>query len=741
MAQFNSLLVTGNSRFLNPINGNARNGIYYVKGTQTAATGSWTGNIPTPALYDGLTIMYYLPYAGSGNATLNLTLSDGTTTGAKNCYYNGWDRLTTHYNAGQNVVMTYHPAGSISVNGTATSDDRWVVTADYNSDYILPYTWTGGGTAEKYISGGYLYADLGKQWFMFNLIYANTYAGALKLNVNGNGAKPLYINGTVSSSSNYTMPRGTYLTYYDGTNYYVRTDGKITASITGDAATVGGHTVAKDVPSNADFSNTTYTFANGTNGFTVTPSGGSAQTVTVTPSITNNVTGSGTSGYIAKFNGANTITNGPAFGSATNTFLRNDGSWASPAAGSDTTYTIGTSGNNITLTPSSGSVQSITAPYATSAGSAASATSATSATTASKLGSSNVGSATNPIYLNGGTATACTYSLNKTVPSDAVFTDTTYSSLPAASGGTSLSLVTTGEKYTWTNKSLDDLSDVVVTNLGGGDLLQYSYAEGNWVNGKITDMWVGGVYPVGAVFQVDTRVIPTGSHITLSQLSYNNLLDAPSNLPEASGGADVSLVTTGEKYTWNNGCTDTKVTQTETTDTETVDTGYEILFSDTHADGITHTEGARKTTDLKYIPRYNNGSVIVAPKLYVNGHIDCWGMNYVDVSDLISATKSSGAWSIVLEETYAYRSGNVIQMVVSLKGNGNAVSGPTNSFVGSLTGFLPVAQVTFTGYYNAVAVMGIYSADGSFSVRPLGSITLSSSNRCRITATYIYNGL
>ena len=31
--------------------------------------------------------------------------------------------------------------------------------------------------------------------------------------------------------------------------------------------------------------NTTYTFANGTNGFTVTPSGGSAQTVTVTPNI------------------------------------------------------------------------------------------------------------------------------------------------------------------------------------------------------------------------------------------------------------------------------------------------------------------------------------------------------------------------------------------------------------------------------------------------------------------------
>lgn len=49
---------------------------------------------------------------------------------------------------------------------------------------------------------------------------------------------------------------------------------------------------------------------------------------------------------------------------------------------------------------------------------------ATTATTASKLGSSNVGSATQPIYLNGGTPTACTYTLGKSVPSNAVFTDT-----------------------------------------------------------------------------------------------------------------------------------------------------------------------------------------------------------------------------------------------------------------------------------------------------------------------------
>lgn len=101
---------------------------------------------------------------------------------------------------------------------------------------------------------------------------------------------------------------------------------------------ISGHTITlKDKSGNAlgdsitvPDNNTTYTFANGTNGFTVTPSGGTAQTVTVTPSIANNITGSGTSGYLAKFNGANTITSGPALGTDTTKFLNNKGEWAVP---------------------------------------------------------------------------------------------------------------------------------------------------------------------------------------------------------------------------------------------------------------------------------------------------------------------------------------------------------------------------------------------------------------------------
>lgn len=129
----------------------------------------------------------------------------------------------------------------------------------------------------------------------------------------------------VTSAANHYSP--TSVTYTPTVGSAVTWGGAVVTGITKDNK---GHIVGVTtgtIPGAP--SSTTYTFANGTNGFTVTPSGGSAQTVTVTPSIANNVTGSGTSGYIAKFSGANTVTNGPALGSSTTTFLRNDGTWAS----------------------------------------------------------------------------------------------------------------------------------------------------------------------------------------------------------------------------------------------------------------------------------------------------------------------------------------------------------------------------------------------------------------------------
>lgn len=109
--------------------------VYPVIGTQTDATAQFSGAIDIDSLYDGLTIAYYLPYAGvSGtNATLNLTLSDGTTTGAIDVYETGTTRLTTQYAAGSTIILTYWSAGAINVSGTATTSARWT-HADYNTD-------------------------------------------------------------------------------------------------------------------------------------------------------------------------------------------------------------------------------------------------------------------------------------------------------------------------------------------------------------------------------------------------------------------------------------------------------------------------------------------------------------------------------------------------------------------------------------------------------------------------------
>lgn len=118
MAQISSITLPNNTKY------DIKGSIHTVIGTQTEATGTWTGELKTiDALYDGLTILYYLPYAGSGNATLNLTLKNGTT-GAIDCYYNANNRLTTHYGAQMFILMTYWSAGAIDVAGTATTTAR-----------------------------------------------------------------------------------------------------------------------------------------------------------------------------------------------------------------------------------------------------------------------------------------------------------------------------------------------------------------------------------------------------------------------------------------------------------------------------------------------------------------------------------------------------------------------------------------------------------------------------------------
>ena len=149
------------------------------------------------------------------------------------------------------------------------------------------------------------------------------------------------------------------------------------------------------------------------------------------------------------------------------------------------------------------------------------------ATTATKLGSSDVGSATQPIYLDDGNPTACTYSLGKSVPSDAVFTDTTYNAfvgadavtagsaglvpapaagdqqkflqgdgtwatidaLPSQSGQSGKFLTTDGTTASWATASggsstLSGLSDTSISSPSSGQLLKYNGSS--WENATVT---------------------------------------------------------------------------------------------------------------------------------------------------------------------------------------------------------------------------------------------------------------
>ena len=112
-----------------------QSGIYPVLGTQTTSTNIWTGELHgVSKLYTGLTISYVLPYAGTNTgATLELTLDDGTTTGAINCYITT-GRLSNHVGVARPMILTYYPKGTLVNGGTPNTDDRWVMSAYYDSD-------------------------------------------------------------------------------------------------------------------------------------------------------------------------------------------------------------------------------------------------------------------------------------------------------------------------------------------------------------------------------------------------------------------------------------------------------------------------------------------------------------------------------------------------------------------------------------------------------------------------------
>ena len=89
--------------------GSRGNGYIYVVSTQSANASAWTGSTTElESITTGTQILFNLRVApSSSNTTLNLTLSGGTTTGAKNVYYSGTTRLNNQYPINSMIPLVY----------------------------------------------------------------------------------------------------------------------------------------------------------------------------------------------------------------------------------------------------------------------------------------------------------------------------------------------------------------------------------------------------------------------------------------------------------------------------------------------------------------------------------------------------------------------------------------------------------------------------------------------------------
>lgn len=190
-----------------------------IVGTQTAATASWTGVASFSELKDCQQIIYWLPYAGSSNVTLNLTLSTGATTGPIPCYYSGASRLSTHYAAGNAIRLIYRVNASVA----GTLYTGWWADANYDSgntydrirlnNVVLAKTAITAGFLIAGDTSGYFHLEAGAS-FNINkpILYTGSAIAAAKTGSNNYLCYPSINLRTTLGNSSWTTTA--YMTCY-----------------------------------------------------------------------------------------------------------------------------------------------------------------------------------------------------------------------------------------------------------------------------------------------------------------------------------------------------------------------------------------------------------------------------------------------------------------------------------------------------------------------------------------------
>lgn len=227
-------------------------GVYYGVCSTAGATAAKTVTLSRGdgfALATGVTVFIKFTAANTAsNPTLNV---NGT--GAKALMQYGSTAMSTN---SQTTGWRNNSIVALTYDGTNWMRTHWENSVIY---YTSIYCTTSASNAAKTgnISSGSGYQLTAGKNFQVMMYQSNTKAGALTFNIASTGAKPIYINGQPSSATNYTLPAGEYLVYYDGTNYYFETDGTIRAKkvIADNSPTVLTLSGDGDVITGNDFAN------------------------------------------------------------------------------------------------------------------------------------------------------------------------------------------------------------------------------------------------------------------------------------------------------------------------------------------------------------------------------------------------------------------------------------------------------------------------------------------------------
>jgi len=205
-----------------------------IRGTQTAATYSWTGTSTTISqLTDGMEIRYWLPFSVAGGTVsgsysyydgsktttgtntgvgLTLTLKDGTMTEEIPVYYGSMSRLTSHYGYGNIIRMIYRENVRVNNGNTTyyTVEKGFWCDANYdtNSNYTqFSSAVTVGATNSVY------------QWSLIMRDSANTWVSIATSHGAGT-SKSAYTGGLYydkilyhSSGNNYASGKSTQSVY------------------------------------------------------------------------------------------------------------------------------------------------------------------------------------------------------------------------------------------------------------------------------------------------------------------------------------------------------------------------------------------------------------------------------------------------------------------------------------------------------------------------------------------------